>query len=187
MDKIRPLKIEKVSGGGSQDNVYPQDLDPNEDGVDVRGIIIQNDTSDDTTVEISRDASNNLTIKDGVVSGTKTLTDLLAGSDLSEEQHKTLRQLIHFIDNGPAEGFVSGAYREVTGTVFPTSVIWYVDSTKAEKIVEKNITWTGVVPSEIEWIMYDDDGETELATITDAITYTSTIFESSRTRTIVVA
>ena len=185
-DRCAPIKWESPSKGGTQTDTVPTEIDPNEDGLNARSLFLQNDSSADSTVEISRDASNNLTIKDGVVSGTKTLTDLLAGSDLSEEQHKTLRHLIHFIDNGPAEGFVSGAYREVTGTVFPTSVIWYVDSTRAEKIVEKNITWTGVVPSEIEWIMYDDDGETELATITDAITYTSTIFESSRTRTIVV-
>lgn len=186
MDRVRPLKIESVSGGGSQDNVFPHDLNPNEDGVTARGLIIQNDTSDDNTVEISRNASNDMTFKDGVVSGTKTLTDLLAASGITAEAHKTLRHGIHFIDNGPAEGFASGAYRETTGTVFPTSVIWYVDDTKAEKIVEKTITWstTAPVPTTIEHKIYDTDGSTVLATITDTFTYASTIFESSRVRTI---
>lgn len=228
-DRCAPIKWESPSKGGTQTDTVPTEIDPNEDGLNARSLFLQNDSSADSTVEISRDASNNLTIKDGVVSGTKTLADLLSGSDddqvkvivpvgetfiakedyqhivfgeltidgeyrvigesvilgAAEEYAENLKRLLYYIDNGPVEGF-SSAYKEVTGAVFPTSVIWYVDSTKAEKIVEKNITWTGVVPSEIEWILYDDDGETELATVTDAITYTNTIFESSRTRTIVV-
>lgn len=181
MDRVKPLKIEKISGGGSQDNLYPHDLDPNEDGVEARGIVIQNDSSNDETVAVSRDASNNMTFKDGVTSGTKTLTDLL--DKITADQHKALRQLIHFIDNGPAEGFSSGAYREVVGTVKPTAVVWYTDSGKADKIVEKNIIWTGVNPTTIEWKMYAVDGSTVLATVSDAVTY-SGIFETSRTRTI---
>jgi len=37
---------------------------------------------------------------------------------LDPATHETLRQLIHFIDEGPANGFLSGAYREVTGTLY---------------------------------------------------------------------
>lgn len=107
---------------------------------------------------------------------------IVAGG-MTAMQHRTLRQLIHFIDNGPAEGFASGAYREVTGTVFPTAVIWYTDSGKTDKIVEKLITWTGINPTTIQWKMYDTDGSTVLATVTDAITY-SGIYEASRVRTI---
>jgi hypothetical protein len=107
----------------------------------------------------------------------------LSGGGLTEEQHKTLRHLIHFIDSGPAEGFDTGAYRETTGTVFPTAIIWYVDDTKAEKIVEKNITWSTPNPSEIEWIIYDTDGTTALARVTDEYTYMG-IFEVSVNRTI---
>lgn len=186
MDKVRPLKIEKISGGGSQDNLYPQDLDPNEDGVEARGIILQNDTSSDSAVELSRNASNDMTFKDGSNSE-KTLTELLSGSGgVTESSHKALRQLIHFIDNGPADGFTTGAYREMTGTVFPTAIIWYTDSGKTEKIVEKTITWTGVNPTTIAWKIYDDDvSNTLLVTVSDAISY-SGIFETSRTRTITV-
>lgn len=110
----------------------------------------------------------------------------LTGTGISATQHKTLRQLIHFIDNGPAEGFVSGAYRETlpSASPFPTSVIWYTDSGKTDKIVEKLITYTGVNPTTIQWKMYDVDGSTVLATVTDAISY-SGVFETSRTRTIV--
>jgi hypothetical protein len=103
------------------------------------------------------------------------------GSGLTEEQHKTLLQLIHFIDEGPAEGFTTGATKTVTGTVFPTQELWKrADTTN---LVEKNITWTGPNPTTIEWIMYDTDGITVLATITDTISY-SGVFETGRTRAI---
>jgi hypothetical protein len=97
--------------------------------------------------------------------------------------HASLRQLIHFIDNGPAEGFVSGAYREVTGTVFPSAVIWYDQAgVGKKKIVEKLITYSGAFPATITWKVYDAT-ETLLATVVDTLTY-SGAFETSRTRTI---
>jgi hypothetical protein len=97
--------------------------------------------------------------------------------------HEAIRQLIHFVEDGPAEGFDSGAYREQTGTVFPSSIIWYDKSgVGKKKIVEKTITWTGANPTTIVWKVYDTS-ETLLATVTDTITYSGP-FETSRTRTI---
>jgi len=112
--------------------------------------------------------------------------DLRAGSGLTEAQHKILRQLIHFIDGGPAEGFASGAYRETTGTVFPTAIIWWETSGKLKKIVSKELTWSGAFPSTIVWKVYDTDGATVLATVTDTFSYSGP-FETSRTRTIAVS
>lgn len=105
------------------------------------------------------------------------------GTGLTEEEHKILRQLIHFIDDGPAEGFTSGAYRETTGTVFPTAIVWWESSAKLKKIVEKLTTWSGPFPTTIVWKVYATDGVTVLATVTDTITWSGP-FESSRTRTI---
>jgi hypothetical protein len=106
-----------------------------------------------------------------------------ASGGISEAQHKALRQLIHFIDNGPAEGFTSGAYREMTGTVFPTAIIWYDNNGMSKKkIVEKLITWTGAFPTTITWKVYDAS-ETLLATVADTITYSGP-FETSRLRAI---
>jgi hypothetical protein len=95
------------------------------------------------------------------------------------------RQLTYFLDEGPAEGFVSGAYKEVTGGVFPTSVIWYDSSGLGKKkIVEKTITWSASKnPTTIVWKIYDGS-ETLMKTITDTITYTG-VAETSRTRTVV--
>lgn len=108
------------------------------------------------------------------------------GGGLSEAQHKTLRQLIHFIDDGPAGGFASGAYQETlpSGNPFPTSVTWYTDATKTDKIVELSITRnSNQTPATEVWEMYDTDGSTVLTTVTDTISY-SGIIETSRTRTI---
>ena len=112
--------------------------------------------------------------------GTGTF-DPRSGSGLSEAQHKALLQLIHFIDEGPAEGFASGATKTVTGTVFPTQILWR--RADATKLVEKNVTWTGAVPTTIQWKIYAADGTTVLATVTDAISYSGP-FETGRTRTV---
>ena len=185
VDRVKALKIESPDSGGTETDDFPTSVDKNEDFLDCRGVTIQDDTSDDDAVRVSRDGDD-MTFLDKN-NTEKTLTDLVAGTGgLTIEAHKTLRQLIHFIDNGPAEGFTSGAYREMTGTVFPTAVIWYEDDTKAKKIVEKNITWTGINPTIIEWKIYDTDGSTVLATVSDAIAY-SGVFETSRTRTITVS
>lgn len=78
-DRVQPVKWESTSKGGSTDEPYPAEIDPNEDGLDCRAVMLQNDSSSDSDVEVSRDASGNMTFKDKVVSGTKTLSDLLAG------------------------------------------------------------------------------------------------------------
>lgn len=114
--------------------------------------------------------------------------DPRSGTGLSEAQHRALRQLIHFINDGPAEGFASGAYRETlpAASAFPTSIIWWESSSKLKKIVEKTITRSGIgataiAPTPIVWRIYDTDGTTVLVTVTDSITY-SGVFETSRTR-----
>jgi hypothetical protein len=105
---------------------------------------------------------------------------------INPAEHETLRQLIHFIDEGPADGFVSGAYKVISppGIMFPTSVIWYVDDTMAKKIVEQDIVWSNIVPTTITWKVYNTDGVTIAHTVSDNITYENFIFETTRTRSI---
>lgn len=117
--------------------------------------------------------------EEGVVKG-------LTGTGLSESAHRTLRQLIHFIDEGPAEGFASGAYHETLPSAdpFPVSFIWWTSAAKTHKLVELTLTLNAnKTPATEEWKMYDTDGATVLATVTDTISY-SGIFETTRTRTI---
>lgn len=103
-----------------------------------------------------------------------------------EAKHQALRQLIHFIDEGPAQGFSSGAFKEILPeeSVFPTQVIWWTSVAKTHKIVEKISTWNlDNNPTSIQWRMYASDGVTVAATITDTITYSGP-FELNRVRTI---
>jgi hypothetical protein len=111
--------------------------------------------------------------------------DPRAGGGISEAQHRVLRQLIHFIEEGPAEGFTSGAYKETlpSGDPFPTSIIWWESSSKLKKIVERLVTWTGPLPTTDQWKIYDTDGTTVLWIVTDTISY-SGVFETTRTRAI---
>lgn len=111
--------------------------------------------------------------------------DPRTGGGISEAQHRTLRQLIHFISDGPAEGFASGAYKEILPAAdpFPTSITWWESSSKLKKIVERLITWTGALPTTDQWKIYDTDGTTVLWIVTDTISYTG-VFETSRTRAI---
>jgi hypothetical protein len=111
---------------------------------------------------------------------------IIGGGGSIEPQHKTLRDLIHFIDEGPGDGFATGAFKEIlpVGAPFPTSITWYLDTAKTKKLVEKFITYAGTAfPSIIQWNMYDFDGVTLIHTVTDTITY-STAFEATRTRAI---
>jgi hypothetical protein len=104
--------------------------------------------------------------------------------DLTTEEHSKLRQLIHFIDDGPGDGFASGAYKAISGQPFPTSIIWYTDNTETSKIVEKTIVYNAEqLPTVVVWKMYDEDGSTVLHTVQDTIAYNG-VFENSRTRTI---
>jgi hypothetical protein len=109
----------------------------------------------------------------------------LNATGISENQHTALRQLIHFISEGPATGFASGAYKEILpeAAPFPTSVIWYTSPTKTNKIVEKTIVYNlNKTPHTITWKMYDASNVL-LATVIDTIAYNG-IFEVNRTRTI---
>ncbi|MGE3319989.1 MAG: hypothetical protein AB7I18_11910 [Candidatus Berkiella sp.] len=118
-----------------------------------------------------------LTIPSGTSSG---------GGFLTPTDHQTLRQLIHFMNEGPANGFLTGAYKEIlpVANPFPTSIIWWESSAKLKKIVEKTYIYNpNKTPATISWAMYAVDGITVIATVSDAITY-SGVFETSRLRTI---
>lgn len=100
--------------------------------------------------------------------------------------HRSVRDLIHFIDDGPALGFASGAFKETLPSAdpFPTSEIWWESAAKLEKIVELTITRDAQKkPTTEVWQMYDTNGVTVLETVTDTIAYSGP-FETTRTRAI---
>jgi hypothetical protein len=117
---------------------------------------------------------------------TLTPTSGTGGSGITSSEHETLRQLIHFIDEGPGDGFLSGAYKVILpqSSPFPTSVIWYEDDTMSQIIISKMLVWSGPVPTNIIWQVYNTDGVTVAHTVSDSIAYNNMIFESTRVRTI---
>jgi len=159
-----PIEGRKVNSAATTDPTVNDDSD---DGYDV-GSIWVNTTDDSVFVCV-----------DSTVGAAVWITVL------GVAQHKALRHLIHFIDDGPADGFASGAYHEMLPAgPFPTSYIWWESAAKLKKIVELTITrGQGQRPVTEVWKMYDTDGTTILTTVTDAIVY-SGVFETSRTRTI---
>jgi hypothetical protein len=61
------------------------------------------------------------------------LATLATNSGLTAAQHAALHQLIHFISEGPAEQYASGALKETLGIPFASSEIWYTDNTKTKR------------------------------------------------------
>lgn len=104
---------------------------------------------------------------------------------ITATSHKTLRQSIHFLSDGPGDGFATTPYKETlpSSNPFPTSVIWWETSSKLKKIFSKDFTYTGSNPTTIVYKTYLSDGVTVAPsqTVTDTITYSGP-FELSRTR-----
>jgi hypothetical protein len=107
------------------------------------------------------------------------------------EAHRRLTELIHFIEDGPAQGFATGAFKEIlpAGSPFPLVITWWESAAKVKRIVRKTIERsagpaTNLKPTPILWEMFSPiDGVTVIASVSDAITY-SGVFPTTVTRTI---
>lgn len=186
IDRVQPLKLEDPATGGTDTDLFPETAKRNEDYLDTRGVAIQDDTSNDETTVLSR-SGDDMTFKDGNHPSPVTLTNLLesASGGITEAEHAAIKQLIHFLDDGPGTGWASGAYKETLPSAdpFPTQEIWWTSSAKTHKIASLDITRdASKKPTAEVWKIYATDGSTVLVTLTDAITY-SGIFETTRTRT----
>lgn len=120
----------------------------------------------------------------------EALEELSTGTTFTPTQHKTIRQLIHFIEtNSPGDGFGAGPYQsEVLPTAdpFPTSETWYETSSKTNKICRWEGTYNANKTLATEtWIVYQSDGTSKAAEATDTISH-SGIFETGRSRAITV-
>lgn len=109
--------------------------------------------------------------------------------DALQEDDRKLALLSEF--GGPFEKYTAGSYRECTyvNKIFPDTITWYVDNTKAQKIYEKSFVYnSNKTTHQIIRKVYATDGVTVLTTATDTITYgsgsVSKIAEVSRVRVI---
>lgn len=104
-----------------------------------------------------------------------------ASSGITDTDHKTLRQLIHFINEGPGDGFYSNPFREIVGGLFPSRVTWWSDSGKTIRLFQTEVTRSGIYPVTQSYKMYASNGVTLLAVATDVIAYNGA-FEVARSR-----
>jgi hypothetical protein len=87
VDRVKPLKLESVETGGTQDDAFPTSVNKNEDFYDGRGITLQDESSDDDHVRIFRAPSGDMMFRDLVVPGVEhTLTELLNSSFAGQVQ-----------------------------------------------------------------------------------------------------
>ncbi len=188
LDVVQVIKQEWPDLGGEPGPLipYPQPIEPLEDGIEAAALFVVEVGRRNKGVAIWSD-NGNIRFRDIINPGTSgtgyTLTELLAGAGgITKGLHPALLQLIHFIDEGPAEGFVSGATKTVSGPkMFPTQWLWKRQD--GTSLVERNMIWTGINVTTNEWKIYAADGSTLLVSVTDTITYDG-IFETGRTRAI---
>lgn len=96
-----------------------------------------------------------------------------------------LRRLTFWAEQGgPFETFTTPYRENVLDGVFPLKSTWYVDGTKAAKIVEEEVTYNPNRTIDTDtWRLYASDGSTVLLTAVDTIAY-SGVIEASRERVI---
>lgn len=140
---------------------YETQFNRNADAADVRGVYVQNDSSNDSNVLVTRDASDNLTFTDPLA-GTKTLSQLGTGVAYIE----------FLLDNEPiAEtGATDAAYSTTYSGNNITNETWKRNDTTNIKTID--YTYTGNrVTTEVRKV-YAADGTTIVAQVTWTYTYT---------------
>jgi hypothetical protein len=79
VDRVQVVKWESPSQGGTQEDTVPTEIDPNEDGLDARGLFIQDDESADNDVGLGRDELGNLILFDKLAGTALTLSEIIGG------------------------------------------------------------------------------------------------------------
>lgn len=135
-DRVQVIKWESVGGGGTQTDESPTEINPNEDALDSRGLYIQDETSADDDVLVSRDSSGNMMFVDKIVTTPVSLSTLSAGGGLTPSQHAALDQLVHELSEDYYE-----EYAYTGGKV--TSVDVWTSIAKTLKIRDYAYTYSG--------------------------------------------
>jgi len=84
-DRVQVVKWESPAGGGSQEDTVPTEINPNEDALDAKGLFIQDDSSADDDVLITRNANGDMVLKDKNQAEV-ALSTLAAGGSLIESK-----------------------------------------------------------------------------------------------------
>ena len=154
---ITRINLDKDSPEG-----YETETNRNSDAPDVRGVYFQNDSSNDTTALVSRDASNNLTFADSVLGATKTLSQLASAPVYYE----------FLLDNEPISE--TGANDATYAATYSGNSLSLEEWKRNDTTLLKSIAYTyssGKLSSEVRKT-FAADGTTILAQVTWTYSYT---------------
>lgn len=84
-DKIKPLKIENIGTGGTQNDPFPTETDPNQDYLAAKGVAFEN--NDNILLDIDP-ATGEIRYKDPVQTTYKKLNDITGGGAENFSFHK---------------------------------------------------------------------------------------------------
>lgn len=111
----------------------------------------------------------------------KTLSSSIG---ITSSDHKDLNQLVHLAEGGGPFGSFTASIRDVGPKGFPTATIWWTDTTRTKKIVQKLITYnSNKTASTIQWQSFNADGVSVNESYTDSILYDG-VYETTRSRSI---
>lgn len=192
LDRVQVIKQEwsSLGGGEGSDFAYSVPLNAIQDAPEFPAIFIVDVGRRNKAIAIWPDGSD-LRFRDitnpGIDNKGYTLTEVLAGAGgLTEEAHKALRQLIHWLPDGPGDGFSTSPFKKSTWSgIFKTAEVWWESSDMLKKIFEHTMTWTGINKTGEVWTLYKTDGTSPHVRATDVITFNG-VFEDTRTRTYTV-
>ena len=180
-DRVRCLKIETVSEGGSSEDVYGgvSEVSVGQDYLDAAGVTLQklgaNAATSDTACRLERIAASDMQLTDPNA-GTVQLQTLLTSLSGLAGSHNAVHDPIHFLaDGGPGDGFASGAYQVTTfatNTPLPATVTWYTDMNLKTPIYQVSYTYpsNSPLPSSITRTMFNAAG-TAIRKFVDAPQY----------------
>lgn len=188
-DRVQIIKRESSSGGGdaADEQPWPEPIDAPEDGIECAGVFGREtgDAGSEEGCVIWREGGvwKAFDTVNGSPASPIELLNQVAGGGITAAQHRSLRQLIHFVSDGPTTGFTAALTREQDGTLFPTEIRWKENGVLLlKKQIERSAGGaTNLKPTPITWTLYDTDGTTQLEVATDTITYTG-IYPTGITR-----
>jgi hypothetical protein len=180
-DQVRVLKIECPAEGGTQTDFAPTELNPFQDAPVVPAIYVQNTagTTLDRAAFVDRNSAD-LRLTDANA-GTKNAQDLVTRVLGGVASHASLLDIVHFLDEGPGDGWGSGANLRVTrtGPLLATKT-WYTSTANtAVPIIQVAYTYLTGTPllGTKTWKLYNAAGVV-VRTLTDTITYSGVLVAS---------
>lgn len=182
VDRVRPLKLECPREGGTQLDYGPTEVDPAQDGVDAAAFFHQAPTTADAKCYTDRDPADSGWRFTDPVSGTKRGADLVSAKLGAVSAHQSLADVIHFLEDGPGDGWPTGSVRVRLGTgPSPLGYVWYTSSAQTKRIVDFAYSYAAesFLPSLRVMRMYAVDGVTVTRTVTDAYTWSGPLLVST--------